>query len=153
MRSRLVLILSSILALFVSASPAWADRDVFAGVRGGYYFDVDEPFIGGEFLVRIAHSWYFNPNFEWVFRDDSYWSFNLDAHYDFPTHNRTFGWAGAGLGLVRIDPPGNPEADTDPALNLLFGAGLSRHPVIPYIQVKAIVKDNSEVALALGLRF
>lgn len=151
MRSRLVLILVSTVSLF-TAAPARAD-DVMIGLRGGYYFDASEPFLGAEFLVRIAHSVYFNPNFEYVFFDDHYYTVNADFHYDFPTRGDSYVWAGMGLGLVAIDPPGRAEQNTDAALNLLFGIGLSRGSLVPYLQAKAIVADNSEFSLGFGLRF
>lgn len=151
MRSRLVLILLSTITLF-RAAPAYAD-DLMVGLRAGYYFDASEPFVGAEFLVRIAHSVYFNPNFEYVFIDDHYFTVNADFHYDFPTRGDTYVWAGMGLGLLSIDPPGAADENTDAALNLLFGIGLSRGSVIPYLQAKAIVADNSEFSLGFGLRF
>jgi hypothetical protein len=152
MRSRLVLILSFCTVL-CTAVPARADSDVLFGVRGGYYFDASEGFLGAEFLLRIAHSVYFNPNFEYVFFDDTYYTINADFHYDFPTQGDAFVWAGMGVGAVAIDPPGRPGKNTDAALNLLFGIGLKRRPVIPYLQAKAILADNSEFSLGLGLRF
>lgn len=47
------------------------------------------------------------------------------------------------------DFPGN----TDAGLNLLLGAGMTRGSVLPYFQAKVIAKDDSELSLALGLRF
>jgi hypothetical protein len=136
------------------ALPQRAGADeTLVGVRGGVYLDADEPFLGVEVLTRIARGWYFNPNFEYVFVDPgSLMTFNLDVHYDFPTRGQAMVWLGGGLGLVRFDPPGRGNSDTDPALNVLFGIGL-RRPVIPYAQVKAIVKDDTEVSIAVGLRF
>jgi hypothetical protein len=149
---RLVLCAALLLAL---ASPVSVSADDFMfGVRGGYYFEVDEPFLGAELLVGVGHRVYFNPNFEYVFTDNrDYMTFNFDLHYDFPTDGRTFVWAGAGLGLVRIDPENRQETDTEAAANLLLGAGLGRGNVIPYIQAKLILKDNTEFALGFGLRF
>ena len=68
---------------------------------------------------------YFNPNFEYVLVGDglNYMTINGDFHYDFPTRGSTFVWAGAGLGLVRVDPDGPDNSDTDPALNLFAGVG------------------------------
>jgi opacity protein-like surface antigen len=152
MRSRLVLILSTF-AVLLMAVPARADSDVKIGIRGGYYFDASEPFLGAELLVRIADQVYFNPNFEWVFFDDRYYTINADFHYDFDTHNDTYVWVGMGVGAVAIDPPGPAAKNTDAALNLLFGIGLKRHPVIPYLQAKAAISDDSEFSLGVGLRF
>jgi hypothetical protein len=102
----------------------------------------------------VARRFYFNPNLEWVFVEDlSYLTFNADFHYDFPTSGSSFVWAGAGLGLLRVDPEGPNNSDTDPALNLLAGIGFRTGGVIPYFQAKLIVNDGNEFVLAFGVRF
>ena len=144
------LIALSALALGAATPAAAADF----GVRGGYYFDASEPFLGVELITPVARRIYFNPNLEWVFVEDStYLTLNADFHYDFPTRGSTFVWAGAGLGLLRSDPEGPDNSDTDPALNLLAGVGFRTGGVIPYFQAKLIVDGESEFALAFGIRF
>lgn len=143
----------SLLALGLgSAAPPATAADL--GVRGGYYFDIGEPFVGVEFIAPVARRVYFNPNFEWVFVENlSYLTVNADFHYDFPTRGSNFVWAGAGLGLLRADPEGPGNADTDPALNLLAGIGFPTGGMIPYFQAKLIVNGGSEFVLAFGVRF
>jgi hypothetical protein len=142
-----VLVLSTL-----TASPAAADTKL--GVRLGYYTDIGDPFIGAELLARVRPRIYFNPNFEWVFVDGAkYFTLNGDFHYDFPTHSRTYVWAGAGLAVVSFNPDGPIEGNTDLGLNLLGGIGLRRAGIIPYFQAKVIVKDGSEFAIAFGIRF
>ena len=138
-----------------AAQPATAFADgVQFGVRGGYYTKVDKPFLGAELLARVAPRFYFNPNVEYVFVDNgTYMTFNGDFHYDFPTHGRTYAWLGAGPALVRVDPEGPANANTDLAANLLGGIGFRRGSVIPYVQAKAIIQSDSLVSLAVGLRF
>jgi hypothetical protein len=150
--SRLVCCAALPLAL---AAPTRVSADnLMFGVRGGYYFEVDEPFLGAELLVGLGDRVYFNPNFEYVFTDNrDYMTFNFDFHYDFRTDSRAFVWAGAGLGLVYINPENRQESDTEAAANLLLGVGLGGGGVIPYLQGKLILKDNTEFALAVGLRF
>jgi hypothetical protein len=147
------LIVLSLCALgLAAAAPTAAGADL--GVRGGYYFDVEEPFVGVEFIAPVARRIYFNPNLEWVFVENlSYLTLNADFHYDFPTRGSNFVWAGAGLGLLRVDPEGPDNSDTDPALNLLAGIGFRTGGVIPYFQAKLIVNDGSEFVLAFGVRF
>ena len=147
--ARLSLSLCAVLAL---AAPAAA---VDLGVRGGYYFDVEEPFVGVELITPVARRIYFNPNLEYVFVGEglSYLTLNADFHYDFPTRGSNFVWAGAGLGLVRVDPDGPDNSDTEPALNLLAGVGWRTGGVIPYVQAKVIVDGGSEFVLAFGVRF
>ncbi len=139
-------------ALFtLLASPGTARADNF-GVRTGFYTDAGEPFLGVEFLARVANRVYFNPNFEYVFSDDPHFmTFNADFHYDFRTRSRAYVWAGGGLGVLYTDPKAG-DSKTDLGLNLLFGVGL-KGEVIPYVQGKVIVSDNSEFVIAFGLRF
>jgi hypothetical protein len=156
MKSMNRLALSALVVASLSIRPgsASADEDTLFGVRAGYYTEAEGAFVGAELLFRLAPSVYFNPNFEYVFVDNvDYFTANADFHYDFPSHGRTFFWAGAGLALVRTDPEGRPDGNTDAAANFLLGVGLSRGPTIPYLQAKVIAKDNTEFALAFGLRF
>ena len=143
----------AVAAVFALSTPAHAQVDV--GVRGGYYFDIGEPFVGAELLLPVVdRKIFFNPNVEYVFVEDlNYMTFNFDFHYDLPVHGPQFVWLGAGLGLVRVDPEGPGNSDTDPALNVLAGVGFRAGGTVPYFQAKLIVRDNTEFALAFGVRF
>ena len=143
----------AVASVFALSAPARADIDV--GVRGGYYFDIGEPFVGAELLIPVVdRKIFFNPNVEYVFVEDlNYMTFNADFHYDLPVAGSQFVWLGAGLGLVRIDPEGPGNSDTDPALNLLAGVGFRAGGAVPYFQAKLIVKDNTEFSLGFGVRF
>ncbi len=140
---------AGLLAVLFSAPAARADN---FGVRTGVYTDAGEAFLGVEYLARVGHRVYFNPNFEYVFGDDPHFmTLNADFHYDFRTRSRAYVWAGAGLGILFTDPKVG-DSHTDAGLNLLFGVGL-KGEVVPYIQAKVIVADNSEFVLAFGVRF
>jgi len=140
-------------SLALLAAPAQADGLKF-GVRGGYYTKVEQPFAGVELLARVAHRVYFNPNVEYVFVDNgTYTTWNADFHYDLPTHGSTYVWLGAGLALVRLDPEGPDNSNSDAAANFLAGLGFRGGSVIPYFQAKVIAKDETEFSLAFGLRF
>jgi hypothetical protein len=147
-------VLTAWLCLSSLSAVAFAhDEEAMFGVRGGYYTKVEKPFLGAELLVRVAPRFYFNPNVEYVFVDHgSYLTFNGDFHYDFPTHSSTYVWLGAGLAFVRVHPDG-AGASTDVGANLLGGVGFRSGSVVPYVQVKAIVKNDSLLSLAVGLRF
>jgi len=135
------------------APPSHAD-DFKVGVRAGYYTKVEEPFVGGELLVPLAHRFYFNPNVEYVFVENgSYITFNGDFHYDFHTHTSTYVWLGGGLGALRRDPEGPDNAHTDLAANFLAGIGFRVGRLIPYFQAKVIAKDDSLLSVAFGVRF
>jgi hypothetical protein len=57
---------------------------------------------------------------------------------------RISGWIG------RITGPA--DSQTDVGANFLFGVG-ARGDVIPYLQGKLIVSDDTEFVIAFGLRF
>jgi hypothetical protein len=61
-------------------------------------------------------------------------------------------WLGAGLALVRVDFENN-GGDTDAGLNILGGVGVRAGDVVPYVQAKVIVKDDSEFVIGFGVRF
>src|SRR5262245_30641846 len=152
LQSAAVTFVASLIVLAVLPAPAAADTKL--GLRGGYYVDIGDPFLGAEVLLPISRRIYFNPNFEYVFVDNfTYWTLNGDFHYDFPTHRPIYVWAGAGVGLLVSDPEGENNGDTDAALNLLAGVGFQTGSVIPYFQAKVILDGGSEFVLAFGLRF
>jgi hypothetical protein len=154
MRKLSTIVSMSALAAFAMVSPAVA-HDTKVGVRGGYYTKIKEPFVGVELLTRVAHRVYFNPNLEYVFVDGAkYFTLNGDFHYDFPTGgNDVYVWLGAGLGWSSFDPEGPDNSDNDLVANLLGGVGFNAGEVIPYVQAKVIVKDDTEFSIAVGLRF
>ncbi len=152
-RSLFTVIIGSLLVCGFSSVAAAHDENIWFGIRGGYYTKIEKPFLGAELLVGVAPHFYFNPNIEYVFVDSgSYITFNGDFHYDFPTHSATYVWLGAGLAVVRDHPEGLAPS-TDLAANIFGGIGFRSGSVIPYIQAKVIVKNDSLAVLAVGLRF
>ena len=145
----------SMAVMSLAARPAAADVDV--GVRGGYYTDAEEGFLGVELLMRITETrWFFHPNLEYVFVDPGdLATLNLDVHYDLDTDNDDlYIWLGGGPAIIfRDDDRGNDDDETDLGLNLLGGVGWQLESVVPYVQAKAIIADDNEVVLAVGIRF
>jgi hypothetical protein len=144
----------AILALvaFVSLLSAAPARAANVGVRFGLYTEPTDPFIGAELLFGLSHSVYFNPNVEYIFRDtETYMTFNGDFHYDFHTHG-PYVWIGGGLAIIYLNPDGPAESNTDVGGNILLGVG-ARGRVIPYIQAKLIIKDDTQFVIAAGIRF
>src|SRR5687767_10409137 len=132
-----------------------AEADIKPGIRARVYFDPTDAFLGGEVLVDITRSWYFNPNVEYVFVDRAgFWTFNFDVHYDLPT-DEVYVWVGGGLGIVHFDPDAPRfEDETDLGLNLFGGVGFRTDSrLVPYIQPKVFISDDSEVSIAFGVRF
>ena len=138
--------------------PGTARADIDPGVRAGFYQDAEAGFIGGELLWDVTREWYFNPNLEYVFVDDGdLYTVNLDFHYDFQTRQPFYLWAGAGAALISSEfdrPRGESDRETDIGLNVLGGIGFGRGQAIrPYIQGKVILSDETEAAIAVGIRF
>jgi hypothetical protein len=151
--SRLVAV-AAVAAVWAIGSAAPASADPRFGIRGGIYTDPTDAFAGAELLFPISHSVYVNPNLEYVFRENAtFMTFNGDFHYDFPTHHGPYVWLGAGLAVVYRNPDGPADGDTDVGANFLAGIGARGHGVIPYLQAKLIVKDNTQFSVAAGLRF
>lgn len=151
--TRKILQRSCFLFLLILIVPVWAHAQSF-GVRLGIYTDPSDLFVGGEFLTPITRGLYFNPNIEYVFIEHGdELTFNFDVHYDLPNRHRTYVWVGAGVGIIYINPEGPADAQTDVGLNLLFGVGVPAGNLIPYVQAKVLIADNSDFILAFGLRF
>jgi hypothetical protein len=155
-RTKIFLILAAVFLLSITTQSN-AD-DLKFGARAGFYSDGSNAFIGGEVLVpAFGDSWYFNPNVEYVFADaGNLWTFNFDFHHDFHTDGPFYLWLGAGPSILYFNPDRPARAsDTDFGVNLLGGIGfrLSHSDLIPYIQPKVILSNNSQFSLAFGLRF
>ena len=159
-------VLAAVLVVAGAAAlcPPPARSDIDFGIRGGYYTDVEEFFLGLEALAQISDSrWFFNPNVEFVFVDPGdLWTLNLDVHYDFDTDDRdTYVWAGGGPAIIFTDRgdddrpfrDDDDDDDTEAGLNLLAGIGWQLESVVPYLQGKIILADESEAVIALGVRF
>lgn len=132
-----------------------AEAQTLVGARLGAYVDQEDLFIGGEVLAPLGDHLFLNPNVEYVFVDRAKQAtFNFDLHYDFARRGQATFWLGGGLGILYFDPDGPLGSNTDLGANLLFGVGfLEGRDVVPYVQAKVIVADDSELALGFGVRF
>lgn len=136
------------------AAPAASADEAKVGIRGGFYTDAEEPFLGVELLAKLATRFYFNPNVEYVLVERAkYITWNADFHYDFHARGSSFAWLGAGLAVVSVNPDGPNNSENDVAANFLAGIGVRTGSLIPYFQAKLIAKDDTELVLAFGLRF
>jgi hypothetical protein len=144
----------SVTALLVCILVAGAAHATDFGIRGGVYTERSKPFVGVELLSHAGDDLYFNPNAEYVFVDGGhFWTFNFDGHWDLPTHGTPYLWVGAGLAVLYEDPDVGPSS-TKAHLNVLAGVGFRTHShVVPYIQVKLITTDPTELVAAGGIRF
>jgi len=122
------------------------------GVRGGLYADQDHGFIGAHALAPVQRNWVFTPNFEYVFVEPgSYYTINADLHYDFPSRSNTIFYLGGGLAIAHsaIEETSHTEA----GLNLLTGISFSRRPVIPFVQAKVMMGEDTQLIVGGGLTF
>ena len=144
----------AVAAVVAVALPTSADA-LDWGARLGYYTDVGEPLVAVEAVWPLRSRLSFNPNAEYVFVDGvRFLTLNADVVRQFQTQGQQLVWAGAGLGVVSVDPSGAPEGSTDLAVNLLAGVGFrTTGRVVPYFQGKVAWKDDTELALSFGIRF
>ncbi|HKJ45743.1 MAG TPA: hypothetical protein VJ991_07945 [Balneolales bacterium] len=149
------LILLMVLSIIPLSKSFAQIRGVHPGLRVGTYSDVGDIFLGGGFTTPLGSRWFLNPNFEYVFSDyQTYATFNGDFDYSIPDQVRNVSfWAGGGLGIIYSNPEGPSGGDTDLGLNLLGGIGIQTGSVMPYIQPKIILKQNSEFVMGFGVRF
>jgi hypothetical protein len=156
MMKRKMLVVPLLLMLLSLASFGSANAQTRFGVRGGIYLDQDDPFVGAHFVHKIQRHWVFNPNFEYVLLDReraSLFTINADIHYDLPSSSRssTTFWLGGGLGISHFSL--EEAKNTDTGLNLLMGASFGRRGAIPFLQIKVMVEDESQLVLGGGITF
>lgn len=146
---------AGVLILLMVIGASTSEAQTLFGARLGAYVEQEDLFVGGEVLTPLQDSVYLNPNIEWVFADNANQAtFNFDFHYDFAQRGQMTFWVGAGLGVLYFDPDGPRDSNTDLGLNVLFGtAFLPGRDVIPYVQAKVIVADDSELVVGFGVRF
>lgn len=149
------LLFLTLLLLLLPLHKANAQYKVHPGIRTGVYSGAGDIFIGGDILAPLGHSWDIDPNIEYIFaRGMTYATFNIDFAYMIPSELRGVDfWAGAGPAFVYTNVNGPPPGNTRLGVNLLGGIGFHTGSVIPYIQPKIIIKNNSEFVLGFGVRF
>jgi hypothetical protein len=150
----IALVVAVLLSLNLSNLLAQTRSANHFGTRIGVYTDGSDLFLGGDYLTPINGEIDFNPNVEIIFIDGgSFLTFNFDALYNLPRNQNTTIWAGGGLGILYFDPD-RGDSNTDLGVNLLAGLGfITSGNLLPYLQAKIILSDNSNFVLGFGLRF
>lgn len=150
----IVLITIFLQLLYLSNLSAQNRSDNHFGLRMGVYTDGGDLFLGGEYLTPYNDNVNFNPNIEYIFVDGgNFLTFNFDVVYNFPRRENIFIWAGGGLGLLYADPD-RGDSHTDFGVNLISGVGFKTSgSLLPYLQAKIILSDNSNFVIGFGLRF
>ncbi|MCL4705955.1 hypothetical protein KJ068_12380 [bacterium] len=147
--SRFFIVAAALLCLALAEQTQAQTR---LGLRGGVYLDQDEAFVGAHLAHRMQRNLRFAPNFEYVLIEQgSLYTINADFLYDLPGRSSTVLWLGGGLGLSRFSF--EDFSNNDVGLNLLMGASFGRGPTVPFLQVKVMVMDETQLALGGGITF
>jgi hypothetical protein len=145
---------AGLLILATMLAPSAAAETRF-GIHAGIWTDDGDPLVGGDVVLSLHEPhWTLNPSVEYVAgnRVDR-WIVNGDALYDLDLDTKAEVWVGGGLAILFKDHD-RGGSDTDLGLNLLAGAGLNTSSgLLPYVQGKAVISDDSSFAFVLGLRF
>ena len=148
-----MLALAAIVGVMASApTPARAATDY--DLRLGVYTDASAFALGAGLISGVGStSWYFNPNLEMAFGDDAnVVTLNGDLHYDFASSGAMSFYAGAGPAIVYVNPE-FADSDTNLGLNLFGGVTAMRGSSRPFVQIKGILSDDTELALMGCIRF
>jgi len=145
----------AIVGLGLIAAPRIAGAVVDGDVRAGVYPDANAVSVGGGVLAPMGTSgrWFFNPNLEVAMGSSrDIIAMSGDFHYDFAEQGSASFWMGGGPAVLVTDRQFGPN-DTDLGLNVLTGVGARHGDVRPFAQLRGTMANNSQVALAAGIRF
>lgn len=152
---RIVVRVASSLMFVAVAVGSAAAADPRFGIHAGLWTDGSDPVVGGDVVLPLHEpDWTINPSLEYVPGDHvDRWVLNGDALYDLDLNTEAEVWVGGGLAIL-FKNHDRHGSSTDVGLNLLAGAGLETSSgLLPYVQGKVIITDDSSLALVLGLRF
>lgn len=141
------LVLMTLASVVVLASPAAAQAP---GVRAGVSVNPDQFYVGGHYETgALVDRLHFKPNLEAGFGDDiTHIGFNFEFVYKFDTQTPWTIYAGAGPAINLYSF--NDESDTEPGLNILFGAEAPRGL---FFEVKIGALDSPDVKFGVGWTF
>ena len=146
----------ALLALVLLLTPCLFAADF--GIRAGHYDDLDEDFVGAEFVIDLGIL-NVNPNIEYSLAEEvTQGSVNIDLVFELGQFARVTPFVGAGAGLSYLD--NEVDNSTDLLGNLIGGISVDLHQVKPYAQLKYFRllgnednREESDVAFTIGLRF
>jgi hypothetical protein len=135
------------------AIPAMADPVQGFKLNTGVYIDEGDPMLGLSYEIPVDSNVAIVPGFEYIFVDrGDLTTFNVDSRFDLNTATRNPMWAGIGMAAIHREI-GNFE-DTDFGVNLLWGMDFDRgQNWMPYMNAKAVLSDESYLAIGFGIRF
>ena len=135
------------LAVLAGAGLGGADAQrAHIGLHGAYHLDLDRAAIGAQMHIPLSRSLELYPSFDYYFVDSgTLLGFNGDLKFRAPGGPL---YLGGGVNLLRR---GNGTARTDTGLNL-FGGFESRYgQTHPYVELRALVHDETALQLAFGI--
>ncbi len=149
LRTLATVLLLALGAVAIGTSPASA-RGAHPDLRAGVYTDAGGLALGGGLNTQVGTSgfWTFNPNLEMVFFDGgNVVTLNGDFHYDFGSRDGPSFYLGTGPAILVGD------SSSEFGINVIGGLAASRGPSRPFVQMKGILGDASELAIMGGVRF
>ena len=127
------------------------------GIRTGLYEEIDEMYLGAEWMHRASERIEFNPNLEYVIIPESrYVALNWDANYNLVNSKTGFIEAGGGLALIFINDEALEKDEMELGINTALTAGLVIHGrYLPYVQAKYVFNNaiKNQLVVGLGMRF
>lgn len=146
---------AAVLMVVSATVPPLQAADTRFGIHAGVWTDDGDPLVGGDVVLPLHEPhWTFNPSLEYVAGDRvDRWILNGDALFDLDIDVKAEVWVGGGLAILFNDHE-RGGSSTDLGVNVLAGAGLNTSSgLLPYVEGKAVITDDSSFALVLGLRF
>jgi hypothetical protein len=124
------------------------------GAHVAYYSEFERVAVGLSGRTFFSNSWSVGILGDYVLRPDhSTWVFELDAQRDIDgLVPRIRFWAGIGGGVL-VDDVSGKAADVDPVGVLYLGAGYTRHPIVPYVELRFVSHEVFHGVLYVGVRF
>jgi hypothetical protein len=144
--------LATVLLAFAAASHAGAQGRSHLGAHLGINTDFEDFYIGAHGTFPLTRYLELYPSFDVYFPDDgTLLGFNGDFKFLIPTKGNFNFYAGPGLGILYSSF--DDEDDTSVGLNFFGGIESRRGQVHPFLEVRALVHDNSSFQFAFGLNF
>jgi hypothetical protein len=124
----------------------------YVGPRITYNFDFEEVAIGGQLGLPLTTALDFYPSLDIFLIDEgSLLGINADLKFRPGTVGMSPLYVGGGLNLSRRSI--NDRSNTEPGLNLFGGLEARSGSVRPFVELRAILADQSMVQLSGGINF
>ena len=148
--SRRSAVLTALLILVASGIVRAQTNRLHIGPHVAYNFDFEDFAIGAQLGFPLGNRFEFYPSFDYYFTDPgSAWALNGDLKWRVARDQPRWFYLGAGLNVMRLEV-GDVE-NTDLGANLFLGAESLRGRIHPFVELRAILSDNSAIQAQVGL--